>query len=71
VGGLTFFSSASNTFFLSSGVLISPEWLLTAGHVANDPETHTISLGGTTYANGSLQVDNQHLQLPAGKAEQT
>ncbi|HMB96507.1 MAG TPA: trypsin-like serine protease [Tepidisphaeraceae bacterium] len=53
----------------ASGVLISPKWVLTAGHVADtfttDNTTRTFIVGGTTFANGTSYTVIQHFANPA------
>ena len=64
VGAVSFYASSLSQTFLSSGVLISPEWVLTAGHVATPPETQTFNIGGTNWQNGTSVLDNQHFANP-------
>jgi len=69
VGSILWPQSNGTLSNAASGVLISPKWVLTAGHVVDtfttDNTTRTFNIGGTQYFNGTNYTAVQHFAQPA------
>src|SRR5688572_13292194 len=48
-----------------SGTLITPRWVLTAGHVVDSTTSRTFRYGGTAYNNGTAVTASQHFAHPS------